>query len=130
MMQRIFTTSLKSGLVATLLLIQLIQENIGSDIVPVFFLAYAITSVIAFFAIVLTIMPLYAVFAKITTKKEFVRLVFPYYAVFIFLLMLLFLYEDSDLILVVFPAFVSALLAWLWLFNEKNNKKNENEKSI
>ena len=120
MMQRIFTTSLKSGLIATLFFLHFFQEDIGSDIVPIFFLAYAITSVIAFFAIIFTIMPLYAVFVKITTsKKEFVRLVFPYYAVFVFLLMLLFLYKDFDSNVVVFPAFVSALLAWIWLFNEK-----------
>jgi len=127
MLSRIFTTSLKSGLLATVLFVLLFDESmgLGSEIMFIFFLAYLIITVIAFFAILFTILFLQVIFEKRNlTDIEFVKLVFPYYVVTAFTISIAFLITDIDAFVVVIPAFAASISAWFWLFKPKSKHLN------
>jgi hypothetical protein len=119
MLARIIITSLKSGLLAIVLFLILLDNHLNSEIFLFFFLGYFITTIIAFFGILFTIISLH-VFLKNSnlTDFEFVKLAFPYYAVSAFVLTLAFYVNDAEANIVLFPAFISSLSAWFWLFKK------------
>jgi hypothetical protein len=119
MLARIIITSLKSGLLAIVLFLALLDDNLKSELLLVFFLGYFITTIISFFAILFTIMSLYAFLKnRNLTELEFVKLTFPYYAVSVFVLTLVFYTNDTGARIVLFPAFITSLMAWFWLFKK------------
>lgn len=128
---KVVTTSAKSALLATLLLIiyLLVFEGGFFNAIPiVLFLGYIITFLISLGMIITTLLPFYS-FSKSNDTQKIFKIYFPYYAVFLFLFLVTFtVFKDSiidDLIFIPVITFITAMQAWVWFFKVKKNDKNK-----
>lgn len=127
---KVVTTSAKSALLATILLIVYLLSYQGEsfDIIPmVLFIGYIITFIISIGMIITTLLPFYS-FSKSKDMQKIFNYWFPYYAILFFVLLIIFTgVTDITNEFISFPmiAFITAMQAWVWFFKEQKNEKKE-----
>lgn len=124
---RVITTSAKSALLATLLLViyLLTYEGDSFGAIPMILcIGYMITFIISLAMIITTLLPFYS-FSKSKDTQKIFNAWFPYYAILFFALLIIFAGISTDILFIPMIAFVTAMQAWVWFFKEQKNEKKE-----
>lgn len=124
---RVITTSAKSALLATLLLVIYLLTYEGDSfgaITMILCIGYMITFIISLAMIITTLLPFYS-FSKSKDTQKIFNAWFPYYAILFFALLIIFAGISTDILFIPMIAFVTAMQAWVWFFKEQKNEKKE-----
>jgi FtsH-binding integral membrane protein len=123
-MKRLFSTSLKATVLATLLIwvLNANEHNFNIEIAPFIVLSTIPIWIVCFTSITLTIVP-FSAFKKLkTSNKQVFKRYFPYYSICMFIgCVTACVYSSFDEFVITFfiTAFFTATISWVWFFKKK-----------